>query len=206
MKHLNTIILAAYLLTPPAIFAASRGHATPTPSPTPIIVQTPTPAPSNGEAFSFTCVNCTTKEQASITHATAIIMQVRASKCFHDFMVGRTLSATNGLTNEQVVTLIKNWSQVAAVPLKFYSPTLFQSKGVIGYTYPNDPTIYLNRSYRAKYVWSDFAEASNEFHELLHKMGFTHPMACSGGQCDSYVPYSGNRAMEACTPGDVIQP
>jgi len=113
-------------------------------------------------------------------------------------MLFRKLVQTNGKTNDQVIEHIKAWSSATPIPIKFYSPGLFQSKGVIGYTYPNDPTIYLNRSYRNKYVWSDAAEASNLFHEISHKWGYDHDFKATAQRPNS-VPYSLNRAVESCT-------
>ena len=122
-------------------------------------------------------------------------------------MLKRSLTETDGATNRQVIDKIRNWKSEKPIPIHFYTTKFWQGNGVIGYTYPSDPTIYLNASYRAKYVWSDFAEASNEMHEILgHKVGFDHPMSCGNGKCDSTVPYSLNRAMEACTKDDIIKP
>lgn len=198
MKTPNIVLALALLLqvygcrgTPPSDATA------PETSPTPITIPTPYPSSS----FSLKCTNCSVKEQTSINHAYEIIQVVNKSKCFRDFMVARKLTGTLGLTNQQVVDKIVNWvNPKDPIPLVFYRPTLFQSKRVIGYTYPNSPEIYLNRSYRSSYTWTDYSEASNIDHEVSHKVGFDHLSASDAFS----VPYSVNRALEFCTQGDKL--
>ena len=70
--------------------------------------------------------------------------------------------------------------------LKIFNPTLSQLN-VVGFTYPNIDTQYINRSFFNRMSATEIA--SNIFHEWAHKLGFNHPYKFTDDRCYS-VPYA----------------
>jgi len=175
----------------------------------PVAISTPTPTPSasptgtpevlpNELRYSYKCAEtCTAKEVATVARVETLIQKFIDSKCFEDAWHSfKRIEQSNGLNADGIIKKVRE-SSVKNIPLVFYWPTWRQSKSVIGYTYEGSPEIYLNRSFRQASYWNDWAEASNEFHETLHKIGFDHDFKVTERRPYS-VPYLGNRAVEFC--------
>lgn len=152
------------------------------------------------ENLTFKCLNCDAREKIIMTWMQKRANQVIKLQCFSDHFTDEKyrsqLIQTNGLTRKQVAEKIK--SAVHEIPIKMYDGR----KGVYGYTYPNDPTIYLNRYYRTQWdydngYWSIDAEVSNAVHEATHKMGFEHDYRRTSRRPYS-VPYTANFAVDEC--------
>lgn len=170
------------------------------PSPTPVVDTLPT-AGVKMENLTFKCKNCDAREADIIAKMQIKANAVIKTQCFADHFIltkfRSDLIQTNGLTREQVVDKIKN-TVIHDIPIEMYDGR----KGVYGYTYPNSPTIYLNRYYRSQYdynmkYWSIDAEVSNAVHEATHKMGFDHDYRSTSRRPYS-VPYSANYAVDEC--------
>lgn len=170
------------------------------PTPPPAVVTLPTVGGDVAEKLTFKCLNCDKREQIIMTWMQKRANQVIKLQCFSDHFTETKyrsqLIQTNGLTRKQVAEKIK--AAVIEIPVKMYDGR----KGVYGYTYPNDPTIYLNRYYRTQWdydngYWSIDAEVSNAVHEATHKMGFSHDYRNTSRRPFS-VPYSANAAVDAC--------
>ena len=217
------IFILSCLLITVTVFAASQKRVvleTPSPSPSPTIAPTATPvvvATPNPEAsptavtpkdnVQFYCkdkASCTDEERALLPKVQKKLNEVMQSQCFADHLIlekyRSKLVQTNGLTREEVVKKLQTGK--VSIPVKFY---LDEDSGVYGYTYPNDPTIYLNRYYRTKEDykngdWGLCAEVSNEAHEAAHKApmgGFDHDFNATKQRPFS-VPYSVNFAVDSC--------
>lgn len=198
MKHIIPFLLLALTIAEPS--SAYSRKRVPEPTPTPVVAVTPSPSPVDSEKphFSFKCAStCTSAEVKRIAETQTLIEKFINSTCFDEAWLSfKRLEQSNGLKNQGIIDKIRN-SQVKDIPIVFYWPTLFQSKSVIGYTYPDSPEIYLNRSFRTSSSWTVWSEASNLFHESLHKIGFDHDYNATERRPYS-IPYRGNRAVEMC--------
>lgn len=168
------------------------------PTPTPIVTPSSTPVQSGDIHFTFKCAStCTSAEVKRLAETEALIEKFIDSACFDTAWLSfKRLEQTNGLKNHGIIDKVRS-SSVKNIPIVFYWPTWRQSKNVIGYTYPDQPEIYLNRSFRADSTWTVWSEASNLFHESLHKIGFDHDFKATERRPYS-IPYLGNRAVEFC--------
>ncbi len=70
--------------------------------------------------------------------------------------------------------------------LKCFNPTLSQLH-VVGFTYPNMDTQFINRSFFNRMSITEIA--GNIFHEWAHKISFNHPFKYTEDRCYS-VPYA----------------
>lgn len=188
------LLILDFLLMFPNALGMSTKRAEP--SPTPVITQPDT----SGDSITFICSNCNEKEAAMVPKMQKLLNEVKRTKCFSDrFTLSKyrsKLVQTNGISREDVVKKI-NSEQIKNIPLIFYTPTFFQSKNVIGYTYPGEPEIYLNRNFRNSKNWGICSEVSNALHESTHKMGFNHDFKATAQRPFS-VPYTANFAVEEC--------
>lgn len=202
MRQFSLILLALTLsLTPNSSLGYAKKHPAPTPAPVASATPSPTATPaieSGKPRFTFKCGSgCTTAEVKRIADTQALIQKFIDSKCFEDAWLSfKRIEQSNGLKAQGIIEKIRAAS-VKDIPIIFYWPTLFQSKSVIGYTYPDQPEIYLNRRFRNDTTWTVWSEASNLFHESLHKIGFDHDFNATERRPFS-VPYLGNRAVEMC--------
>lgn len=195
MEFMKTLILIIALLAPVSSLGFSKKRPIEVPSPTPTV--SPTPIESQKINFTFKCAStCTKDEVKRIAETQDLIQKFINSKCFDEAWLSfKRLEQSNGLLNQGVIDKIRS-SQVKDIPVIFYWPTFFQSKSVIGYTYPDQPEIYLNRRFKTS-SWTVWSEASNLFHESLHKIGFGHDFSATERRPYS-IPYRGNRAVEMC--------
>jgi hypothetical protein len=186
----------------PSPTASPSSTPTPKASPAASPVAGTSPSPAQADNITFKCLVCTTTEQKTIVEVQKRLNAIVQTKCFHDHFTDPKyrshLVQTNGLTAEQVVTKIKT-SVIKNIPISFYTE---DDSGVYGYTYPTDPTIYLNRAYRTAQAvadgdWGMCAEVSNETHESTHKMGFDHDFDSTERRPYS-VPYTANYAVDSC--------
>ena len=104
----------------------------------------------NGDLFTYVCANCNTSEKAMVPKMQAMLNELVKSKCFETAWLSFNRieqSELNGkvLTKLGVIEAFRT-NPIKNIPLFFYTPTLLQSKKVIGYTVSGEPTIYLNRS------------------------------------------------------------
>lgn len=121
------------------------------------------------------------------------------SKQFCDFWLQAKLTETTPegyerpLTNQEVLNRILGGDQLNPldklneldVKIVLYRK---QYSKVVGYTFTNSLTIYMNRKFFStpKYI------ASNLLHEACHQLGFLH-----GGIWATSVPYTANLAIES---------
>ncbi len=191
MKNLIFILVVA-------VFAYAKKKPYEAPSPTP----QPTVVVDQGESgkprYTFKCDStCTKDEVKRLAETEVLIQKFIDSKCFDEAWLSfKRLEQTNGLKNQGIIDKVRS-SSVKNIPIIFYWPTWRQSKNVIGYTYEGSPEIYLNRNFRLDNTWTVWSEASNLFHETLHKIGFDHDYNATERRPYS-IPYRGNRAVEMC--------
>lgn len=101
----------------------------------------------------------------------------------------------DGLTNEQVYAKImaarETYSPaadyVAQLDLNLYTPPWYKKWSVVGYTYPNQPAIYMNWYYFNSFTPQEIA--GNVTHEWTHKIGFEHDYGHTARRPYS-VPYA----------------
>jgi len=134
-------------------------------------------------------INHTALELKRNTLAIEKIREMAFDKCFEKEFLARKLIQTNGKTNQQILDEIRK-SQIT-VNLKMYK----SFKNTVGYTYPNDSTLYLNRKFHNHMGQCDVG--SNIFHEDAHKLGFGHDFRANY-QRQFSVPYSINFVMGKC--------
>lgn len=201
MKSLYLFLIATVLFSSQSLgYSRKRPVELPTPTPvaSPSPISDPAPVRVGEYNFTFKCSStCTVGEVKRITETQELIKKFIDSKCFDDAWLSfKRLEQTNGLKNQGIIDKVRS-SSVKDIPIIFYWPTWRQSNNVIGYTYPDQPEIYLNRSFRADSTWTVWSEASNLFHESLHKIGFDHDFNSTERRPFS-IPYRGNRAVEYC--------
>ncbi len=214
MKKITLRFLAAFLVLDAIfiLFIALNSHAyskkrstidsqtvstptTPKPSPSPEVI--PSPDPGGEKRYTLKCQSCTSAEKIRIAKVEDLLKTFIESKCFEDsWRSFKRIEQTNGLDADAIIWKVR-LSEVKDIPIVFYWPTWKQSKNVIGYTYPGQPEIYLNRTFREDNTWTVWSELSNEFHEILHKLGFDHDFKATERRPFS-VPYRGNRVVELC--------
>jgi len=92
----------------------------------------------------------------------------------------RQFSSNDGVTNEEVFqrimmgreTYTNEDDQQVDLSLQLYKPPFWKKWSVVGYTYPDTPTIYMNRNYYNTFAPNQVA--ANLAHEWCHKIGFGH--------------------------------
>ncbi len=129
-------------------------------------------------------------EKKKIFKAKDALNKMVMGDCFEKFMLKQDLRKTNGLTNKQVVDHIRS-SHTDIELIMYYK----RWSKVHGYTYPNVKKIWFNRKYHSGTTYKD--EASNFFHELLHKYGYGHAYKAHRDRPLS-VPYTGNKVVKEC--------
>ena len=129
--------------------------------------------------------------------AIEIIKKVVASKEFKSQVYNFTYAGkkqfvdNKGYTNEQIYQILLDGRE-SLYPETDNSMDLglelyYSNRNVIGYTYPNIKTIFLNTKYF--YPYTKTQVAGNLFHEWTHKLGFEHAAIYSVKR-DSSVPYA----------------
>ena len=162
-----------------------------------VIVEEAKPTPIGFVGYTIKCQQCTEAEKLRMAEVEKLQTRVIADKCMDEAWASfKRIEQSNGLDGAGIVKHIRS-SGIKDIPIIFYWPSFWQSKKVIGYTYSGSPEIYLNRTFRTSNKWSVWAELSNAFHELLHKLGFGHDSKATARRPFS-VPYLGNRAIEYC--------
>lgn len=170
---------------------AGKKAPVPTPSVIPSISPSPQSTPITGFKYEPVPGYATAAEQVKIQKAGLLVNVLAQSTCLKDFMVKRALIQTGGKTNEQVVDAIRNAS--LTVPVSIYYRRFTSA---VAFRQPPDPTIHLNRRNFTPQV-SDCEWASTMLHETSHVLGFEHDYKWNP-QRDFSVPYSLNKAVEAC--------
>lgn len=143
-------------------------------------------------------VNFSSKDQAKVEEAVALMKKVIASQEFKDAVINhhykgeKTYVDNNGLSNEEIYQKILDGAEVIGmtsknntldVELELYQ----QATTTIGYTYPDTIRIWMNTKYFHKYT--AIKVAGNLMHEWMHKLGFGHAMKHSRDR-DFSVPYA----------------
>ncbi len=188
-----TKLLLILLLTTSAL-AGGRKAPAPEPSPSPSAVPSPIPAPSPqlpGIHFESVAYYTTVAERAKIKSAAQAVARTLASQCFKDFMSTRNLIQTNGKTPPQVVEHIRGLA--GTVPIEMYYRRFTSA---VAYRNPGSPTIHLNRKAFGTSM-PDCEWSSTMAHEALHVFDYDHDFKWSASR-DFSVPYSVNKAFEAC--------
>lgn len=202
MKNLFLIVL---LVSNVAHGRAAKRYEPPVVLPSPTVEPIATPSNENGN-ITFKCAAaCTAIEVRNIALVQKAIPFEMAKPCFSEYFTSTKyrsqLVQTNGLDRAGVVASLRSGT-VKDIPIIFYWPTWKQSKNVIGYTYPDQPEIYLNRSFRSGSDWSACSEISNELHEATHKLGYEHDFKATARRPYS-VPYTAGAAiMHCCNESD----
>ena len=158
--------------------------------------QNPLPVYEIGKTkgFSYQCLDCSVDEQGRLARAQGIIFMCMSMDEFKsDLESFKRIEQDNGI--KDIASFIRD-NGINGIQVRFYWPRWYQSKNVVGYTSANDPVIYLNKAFRGK-SWNDWAEASNLFHETMHKIGFEHDFKATERRPYS-VPYLANRVIEKC--------
>lgn len=135
------------------------------------------------------CNGCTVSESDRVSAAVIKVNETIAGACFRKEMVSMSLIQTEGRTPEQVVDHLAS-SQIQVETQKYWT-----IRRVLGYTLPNVNKIWLNSRYMMK--WNVCDTASLLAHESSHKVGYSHDYKPTSRRPMS-VPYSLNRAFEAC--------
>lgn len=194
MKSLKYLIIFSFL-----IMGAARKAPVIAPSPTP--AQSTAQVNSSVDHFSYVCKSCTANEKLSIIKMEALLNKIVFDQCFDDAWKSfkRIEQAEIGGKKLNAQSIIDSFrsAKLEPIPLVFYTPGVFQSKRVIGYTIPGEPEIYLNRNFRYSSSWTTYSEASNILHETAHKIGYAHDFNATERRPYS-VPYLSNRVAEYC--------
>lgn len=135
------------------------------------------------------CDNCTVAEFDRIKAAESKVNDVIIGSCFREKLTAMPLIQTEGRSPHQVV------DHLAASRVKVDTEMYRTVKRVLGYTIPGIDKIWLNRNKMMK--WGVCDTASLLAHEASHKAGYHHDYKATSRRPNS-VPYSINRAFEAC--------
>ena len=168
----------------------------------PVALASPIPAAAHSDlgALLLEPVTNATPEQADLILASeAKIREVVNSQCFVDFIAARTLvtdnstNGTNGLTNAQVITRIRQ--SEGRIPVTVYHQPWYKPSTVMGYRNVGESLIHL----RDTSLDSVCDTASLEAHEAIGHVlgGWDHDYKATA-QREFSVPYSINAAFSAC--------
>lgn len=135
-------------------------------------------------------INHTEKEKAKNEKAILKIRETASGECFKKEWLKRNLIQTNNKSNQSVLKELLNAN--VSIELEMYRARFAK---VNGYTYPDSKRIWLNRKYHDYY--GPCSVANNLFHEVSHKLGYTHDFN-PNKQRPFSVPYSINAVMEVC--------
>ncbi len=132
----------------------------------------------------------TKKEVNNFWNYLKIVNNITQTDCFENYLVNY-----QGLLNNKSETrndLVKNLrSERPALNFVMY----YKNNGVVGYTYPNSDTIWLNRKFHQNYTLEE--SAANLAHERSHKLGYTHDFKRTSRRVNQ-VPYPVGSAIKAC--------
>jgi hypothetical protein len=137
-----------------------------------------------------TFVNHTAKEKAKNEKAILKIRETAVGECFKKEWLKRPLIQTKNKSNQGILDELL--SADVSIELEMYRARFAK---VNGYTYPASKRIWLNRKYHDYY--GPCSVANNLFHEISHKIGYTHDFN-PNKQRPFSVPYSINAVMEVC--------
>jgi hypothetical protein len=108
--------------------------------------------------------------------------RVLASKAFYQAVMNhtyggrRTFANSEGLSNEQIYDRIQLGKEILSRQIdrmmNLELEAYYDNSDVVGRTFTNSRTIYVNRKFYDKYTSSQIAR--NLMHEWLHKVGFSH--------------------------------
>lgn len=133
------------------------------------------------------CEFCSEPQFERLIQAQDTVNEVVDGLCFQNKLKAMPLIQTGSRSSEEVVQHILS-SQVELDIVLYYS-----LKRVYGYTLPNVPKVWLNKRYRL----SKCQMGSLLAHETSHQIGYDHDQNRTDRRPFS-VPYSINRAFEAC--------
>jgi hypothetical protein len=147
--------------------------------------------------------NFDSQDEQKVEKALEIIKKVVASEEFKERVINfeykgqKSFVDNGGLTNEQIYLAIlegkENLKPEADHEMDLELELYYSWKNTVGYTYPDELTIYMNRKFFNRY--SPAEVAGNIFHEWTHKLGFEHAFRYSVSR-DSSVPYALGYLME----------
>lgn len=131
------------------------------------------------ESNNFSTADLGRLEQARVFLENVLNTEEFKQKVLHFTYLGEeTFVQNNGYTNLEVYNLIMAGAEQfpKQTPINhlmdLYTELYYGSSGVIGYTNPSVPTIYMNNYYFSSYSPNEIA--GNLMHEWLHKLGFDH--------------------------------
>lgn len=135
-------------------------------------------------------------DEEKVDKAIEIIRRVIASPEFREKVLnftyrGKKRFVDTKLTNEEVYQAILNGKENLKpeidnemdLDLQLY----YSRSSTVGYTYPNQLKIYMNKRFFSTFTPSEVA--GNIFHEWSHKLGFKHAFRSSRSRSSS-VPYA----------------
>jgi hypothetical protein len=135
----------------------------------------------------------TVPELEVVSQAEALLAKVMDSDSFRDKVLAADFTETNGMTNQEIYDCLLEGNHYFCQPSGTIRLNLVMymepHSRVIGYTYLESITTYINRKFFATPV----SIASNLIHEYSHILGFTHR-----GNWSTSIPYTLNRIFEAC--------
>lgn len=183
-------------------WSMGRGPASSPADPSPQDPCTVAPEPSNDRLrvnlASLTGFSASQREK--VKAAAAIVERVLNSAEFRERVLnfrynGQNKFVSTDLTPAEVYAkiqaaqeyFIQSADGVAQMCLNLYTPPFYKKWSVVGYTYPNDPHVYMNSYYFNSYAPKDVA--ANMTHEWLHKIGFDHDFNANAARPYS-VPYA----------------
>jgi hypothetical protein len=131
------------------------------------------------ESNNFSNTDLERLEQARVILENVLNTEEFKQKVLHFTYLGEeTFVQNNGYSNLEVYNLImagaEQYPKQTPVNhlMDLYTELYYGSSGVIGYTNPSVPTIYMNNYYFSDYTPGEIA--GNLIHEWLHKLGFDH--------------------------------
>lgn len=188
VKHVFTILLiflAAFVLTTEAFPGSRKSPRVYTPT-----IETPPITPIKPGISYSPVFNYTQEEKEVLFVAERLVNEMFQSSCFENFMLQRALRETNGKTNQEVVTFLKNFN--VQIPLHMYENYYVNT---VGYRNTGKPDIFTNRKYHAGATAC--SRATNLGHETSHVAGWGHAKKPSKLR-PLTVPYSITASFEAC--------
>lgn len=146
-----------------------------------------------------------TRNAAAFKHIESIVN----NESFRSKILNLTYTQTTTTPEEILASILKaeeNFSGGTRGVIDMFLEMYYEEEGAIGFTYANDPYVYLNRWVQSSYT--PMETAGNLFHEWLHKLGHTHSFEWTEDRKDS-VPYKlgyllRDMAVEEASKGDPL--
>lgn len=151
----------------------------------------------------------TASDKLRVKTAFRYIESVVNKNSFRAQVLNATYTQTTSTPEEVLSSIIRgeeNFPGGKPGVMDMYLEMYYEVDGAVGYTYANDPYVYMNRWVQSSY--SPMETAGNLFHEWLHKLGHTHTYEWTEDRKES-VPYKigylvRDMAIEEASKGDPL--